>query len=483
MNIILKGFDDSCGKTIIENAFRGMTIGTCISILNDKRQWPNLQATEHIWMDAHPLREGRYPDVRWQDITPLDEELIASMRHCEAVFLTMVERYARYLDMPYTERLRQYMEHLRYWNHVLETKHIGFVLMNTVPHQCYDLVLYDLCKVKKIPVLYLARFFLVDAFSVEEDWKEVGHGVHERFQELQKEYSDPNRPVTLSPLFEESYTRATQVEGDPYYMFRRGKHLERRGFLRKWARIALRIGIYKPAYLLRSVCSPAFWRRKWQQHTTALTYDRLTKMPDLAKPYIYVPLHMQPEATTCPMGGIFADQELMLQLLAAHLPEGIRLYVKEHPAQGEMCRSAQFYRTLHSIPSVTLVPRHFNTFALTKSALAVASVTGSACFEGLFREKPALVFGHTFFQYSPGVFRIRNAEDCECALRTIAERKNIHTLRDMRLFLKAIEETTRPFAGAPASPHMPLTKEQKAAGMGEMIHERIRGYFNERSHA
>ncbi len=477
MNIILKGFDDSCGKIIIETAFRGLRIGTCISILNDKKQWPDLDAEEHIWRAAAPLRDGHYPDVDWKDITPMDEELVESMRHCEAVFLTMVERYARYRDIPFEERLRQYREHLRYWNHVLVTKKIGLVLMNTLPHQCYDLVLYDLCKLKGIPVLYVARFYLVDAFSVEEDWQEVGKAVHAHLLQLQEQDTDKKKPVALSAQFEDFYQSFTKVDADPWYMFRRGKHLEHRSFLHKWAGIAVQIAIRKPAYFLRSVCSPLFWRRKWRQHRTATTYDRFTEIPDLSQPYIYVPLHMQPEATTCPMGGVYTDQELMVQVLAAHLPVGVRLYVKEHPAQGEMCRSTAFYEALHAIPSVTLVPRHFSTFALRDHALAIASVTGAACFEGLFHEKPALVFGHQFFQYAPGVFRIRSSEDCAQAFRVIMEKKRVHTVRDMRIFLKAIEETTKPYAGAPPCPHMPLTKDEKAIGMGKVIAKHLKPFF------
>ncbi|MDD4628919.1 MAG: hypothetical protein PHE68_06075 [Candidatus Peribacteraceae bacterium] len=477
MNIILKGFDDWCGKPIIETAFRGLRIGTCISILNDRKQWPDLDTEEHIWMPASPLREGRYPDVNWMNITPLDEELVESMRHCEAVFLRMVERYARYGDLPYEERLRQYREHLRYWNHMLETKKIGLVLMYTLPHQCYDLVIYDLCKLKGIPVLYLARYYLVDAFSVETDWQEVGKALQERLLQLQKQYADTEKPVPLTDRFENYFQSFTRVDADPWYMFRRGKHLEYRSFLRKWAGIAILIAFFKPAYFLRSVVSPSFWARKWKQHRTAMTYDRFTKTPDLSLPYVYVPLHMQPEATTCPMGGVYADQELMVQILAAHLPEGVRLYVKEHPAQGEMCRSTAFYEALHAIPSVSLVPRHFSTFALRDNALAIASVTGTACFEGLFHEKPALMFGHQFFQFAPGVFRIRSAQDCARAFKVIMEKKEAHTIRDMRLFLKAIEETTQPYAGAPPSPHMPLSKEEKAVGMGRVIAERLQPYF------
>ncbi len=473
MNIILKGFDDGSGKPIVESALKGMKIGTCISILNDKKQWPEIDTKEHIWMSAKLLRAGQYPDVDWSKITPLDEEVIQNMRNTESVFLTMVERYAKYADMPYAERLRQYTEHLRYWNHILETKDIGLLLMNTAPHQCYDLVMYDLCKKKNIPVLYLERLVHFGTCTLEDDWERAGEEIRERYEVLEKEHAG-DLPVTLSDSFERFYKMYSEVDRGPWYMGPRSKHLEHKTFVQKWGAIAVRILVHKPRYFFRSVLNPLFWKRKWHQHYTTLLYDRFTQDPPTTEPFIYVPLHMQPEATTCPLGGVFTDQQLMVQMLAHAIPAGVHLVIKEHPAQGEMCRSAAFYEALKAIPSVILVPRHYDTFRLTKDAIAVATVTGTAMLEGLFREKPAIMFGHQYFQYAPGVFRVHTREDCAGAVRMILEKKKTHTAREMKLFVKAIQDCSCPYAGSPEDPHISLTKDEKAVLMGEAIAARLK---------
>lgn len=472
MNIILKGFDDGSGKPIVERALSGISIRTCISILNDKKQWPEIHAKEHIWMSAKLLRAGLYPDVDWSQVTPLDEEVMQSMRNTECVFLSMVERYAKYAEMPYRERLRQYLEHLRYWNHILETRKIDVLLMNTVPHQCYDIVIYDLCKKKNIPVHYIERMVHFGVCTIESDWEKAGEEISAHYQELRVGYAD-GRDVPLSPSLENYFKTYSEIDRGPWYM--KGHKLipERKSFLQNWVGIAAHILIHKPRYFFRSVFSPAFWKRKLDQHRTIRLYDRSTKLPDLTKPYIYVPLHLQPEASTNPLGGVFTDQALVVQMLAGSLPPGIRIYVKEHPWQSEVCRSAAFYESLKAIPSVTLVPRHFDTFQLTHHALAIASVTGTAMLEGLFRCKPAIMFGHLYFQYAPGVFPVQNQEECAAAIQTILEKRTVHTLRDMRVFLKAIEESACPYAGAPEDPHVPLSRIQKAELMGEAIAERL----------
>ena len=203
-----------------------------------------------------------------------------------------------------------------------------------------------------------------------------------------------------------------------------------------------------------------------------------THEPDLTKPYIYVPLHMQPEATTCPMGGVFADQVKMVELLAAYLPPTIRIYIKEHPYQTEVCRSKTFYQQLLDIPSITFVPRNCNTFTLAENALAVASVTGTAGFEGIFKRIPFLMFGHKFFQYAPGVFRIHTKDDCKNAIQTIMEDKNAKpTINDLRLYLKAIELTGTPYVGLQDSPITKRSKDEKAKLMGIKIAEKLQPYL------
>lgn len=473
MHIILKGFDDRYCKHLTEGITTGLPIELCISIGDKPEVLPDLGNAEHIHMIADDLRKGIYRDVDWSKLTPLDEELIESMRQTEAVFLKMVARYAIYRDLPYVERKRQYLRHLRYWNHMLDEKKIDLFVMRGAPHQCYDLVIWDLCKRKGIRTMTMALFFAVDAFSVEENWEESGKAIGERCRELQKEYADPNTPVPLSEEYEEYYDRFSVNNKKPWYMSTVHRHLLHKSFFGKWAGAAFRVLVRKPFYLLSSVVSVDFWRRKWNHHTTRKLYDALAKQPDLTVPYVYAPLHMQPEATTCPMSGVFVDQELISQLLAGCLPEGVRIYVKEHPNQSELWRDREFYETLNAIPQVTLVPRDFDSFTLSDHAVATASGTGTACLEGLFKGKPAFMFGHKYFQYAPGVHRIRSLADCRKAVDDIFNKNIRPTLREMRMFLKAIEDVTGVCYKVSSTVRPDEDKYERARKMGEYVNKKI----------
>lgn len=128
---------------------------------------------------------------------------------------------------------------------------------------------------------------------------------------------------------------------------------------------------------------------------------------DLKLPYVYFPLQLQPEMTTSALGGMFRDQALALECLANMLPENVKIYVKENPKQGAYMRGPLFFHRLKRISSVHLLPSYANTHELTENSLFVCTITGTVGWEAVCKGKKALVFGSTWYQSFPGVFKYR----------------------------------------------------------------------------
>jgi len=482
LNVILKAFDgDPLDKKYpLERAFKNILLGTCISVCDKEEGLPVLNAEEHIWMEAAPFREGRYSDADLNACAPIDEALIEKMRHYEAVFMDMVDRYANKMekflvsgDVPYSERKRIYYANLRYWNDMLDSKKIDVVIMNHEPHQCYDYVLYGLCKVKNIPILYLARIFTIDTSFIVADWEDPTPELREALLRLREEYRDPNKPVELSKNYEAYFDLFRNKQPNPWYKPKK-VNLKPQSFVSRWWKQVIKILKRDPKRLVVSLFSGQFWSRKLRQHKAIQFYDQHIRVPDINKPFIYIALHYQPEATTLPLAGAYAEQERIIQLLAHYLPPRVAIYVKEHPAQSERWRSEAFYQSLLAIPSVTFIPRTTDTYELVDRCLAVATATGSVGFEAMMRQKPVLMFGHFVYQYAPGVHRIRTAEDCERAIREIMSQKESHGVRDVRMFLKALEQCATPFPGPPDSPFEEYTQKQKSELVGALFEKKIR---------
>lgn len=154
-------------------------------------------------------------------------------------------------------------------------------------------------------------------------------------------------------------------------------------------------------------------------------YEELAVEPDLTQPFVYVALGMQPERTTNPNGGVFDDQDVMVGLIAASLPSGWRVYVKEHPTQFaygtwiERGRWPAYYDAIVSHPHVSLVPLETPQFDLIDHARAVATVAGTSSWEALVRGVPTLLFGEAWYQGWEGAHAVRTIVECRQVLERI----------------------------------------------------------------
>jgi hypothetical protein len=114
------------------------------------------------------------------------------------------------------------------------------------------------------------------------------------------------------------------------------------------------------------------------------------------RPYMLVPLHVQPESTIDAYGSAHVDQVDNIAMLARVLPATHEILVKEHPsAAGD--RGGEYYRRLLAIPQVRLVHPHEDTFSLMRGAWLVVSVAGTACYEAGLLGVPAATMVPLFF--------------------------------------------------------------------------------------
>jgi hypothetical protein len=131
---------------------------------------------------------------------------------------------------------------------------------------------------------------------------------------------------------------------------------------------------------------------------------RVFEPPVPGERYVFYPLHYQPEASTLVQAPLYLDQVALLRELAASLPIGHRLYVKEHVSSRGR-RPISFYQTIRKIHAVRLLSPDEDTWSLIRGASAVAVITGTAGWEGLLFDKPVITFGDAFFNILPHVYR------------------------------------------------------------------------------
>lgn len=398
------------------------------------------------WSDHKKAKFADF-DMEAEEMAPITPQLLAAMRGCESVVLDMMERLEpHYRIYTYAERKSMYLRQLRYWNHVIESRKIDLYVSYSVPHMIYDYVLYCLCKLKGIPVLMFHYSHILDVLLLVEGWEEADRYIMKAYRGENLEElgfrKDPEVERMVMAYYRERVLG--QKDEKPFYMDPKTRKKLRKAYRLKKKTWSYRWSSFK--YMLRDVSSKLFdpnciyWTLKKRSDSKRLrkNYARYSEKVDLTQPYIYLPLHQQPECSTSPMAGVFVDQILMVEMLASCLPEDAYVYVKEHPMQDGQQRLPDLYRRLASMPRVRLVPTDQDTFGLMRNSLCVATATGTVAWEAFMSGKPALVFGYHYFQSAPGIHAVRSLEDCKQAMSRVLEGNAGSSPEERERFFRAL---------------------------------------------
>jgi len=302
---------------------------------------------------------------------------------------------------------------------------ITHMLFFNVPHLGYDTMCYHIAKSLGIKTTIVTQSLFPDRFfsmnSVDDYGKVNAEGIDFEPIAIEKEKK-------MELFYMKNIKQGEDKKGSISF----------KGFLQ----IITFLMLKKPSYLLRPIKLYNILQRtgaiygklpNWRDpfaryfHENELEYFehiiQYEETPyDLAQPYVYFAMQMQPEMTTSALGGWFKDQALAIESLASMLPDNVKIYVKENPKQGAYMRGPMFFHRLKRIPNVSILPSHANTHVLTEKALFVSTITGTVGWEAIRKGQKVLIFGNTWYKSFPGVFKY----DDTLAFKTIMECKIDH---------------------------------------------------------
>lgn len=372
----------------------------------------------HDYYDATAARPA--PGVDDANFPPPGEDFIRKMHRWETEIITMMNK--KYEWMTVNERKHLYYRFLRYWDGVIKKYKPEMIVFPLAPHTLYDFVLYGLADLYRIPAVLFDLSTIGARVLVKNDYRLGSPALTEELKKIE----NTNIALSdLSPAMREYFLEETRPKTDapPAYLERNIQEYEA---LPNWLRIKLNV-------IWVSLKDGSFFTKAFNYIIKKIKpnlkdeYERLQTAVDFNKKFIFVALHYQPECATSPLGGVFVDQILLIETLAAALPEGWIIYVKDHPLQWHprgvnftSYRYRGYYEQIAKIKNVFLAPIETNGYQLIKNSQAVATVTGSSAWEGILRGKPALVFGYPWYGECPGIFKVKDADTCREALKRIA---------------------------------------------------------------
>jgi Capsule polysaccharide biosynthesis protein len=137
-----------------------------------------------------------------------------------------------------------------------------------------------------------------------------------------------------------------------------------------------------------------FARMYARQRANALRVRRLYR-PFGDRPFVFYPLHSTRDTQISIRAHQWENQLALVGHVAASLPFGFDLVIKEHPYEVGAYSSSDFGRLLHRYPLIRLIDPGIHSHALFPRCAAIATINSTAGFEGLFFGKPVITFGHS----------------------------------------------------------------------------------------
>lgn len=282
----------------------------------------------------------------------------------------------------------------------------NFVLFEESPHNAVDFLTYLVARDCGIPTLFVIEgpvpqtFLVVDRLNARiyrpgtelVDSPAVSQQAHDYICRLQSNYA----------VAEPTYEREHRENSGSAKVLRR-KVVTTLGKLRGPRRVSL----------AGTLADYRVWReqRSYEAELGAIT-RAAPPTPEALRSSVVVFLHLQPERTTVPECGSFANQVGAIARLRSLLSDDVHVFVREHPStltyRIDFVRTAQYLEMIQTIPGVDIIDSHLSPFDIIDNCLAVCTGTGTVGFESIVRGTPAVVFGMARYRGMSGVVELES---------------------------------------------------------------------------
>ncbi len=384
-------------------------------------------------------------------LEPPGKDVIEALFECESTALSMMDA-ADYSHITFRARKRLYYKLLSYWYGILKLKKPDAIVFGFSPHTLFDYILYSLAKFFRIKTIILLetpvtsddrsiRLLITNDIKKEPAGliKELKNTKNIKLEDLSKDVRDyyiarssSGKNFQLPPSSQSvlGRKRATIfylpqirnvfigiIEGS--LLSRTRKYLYNI-FFKKSGLFTLSDNFTGLEY------EKKLWEWRRIKRGFKKEYEGLQSGVNWEKKFIFVALHYQPERTTCPDGGVFYDQLLMVDILSHSVPKDWVVYVKEHPFQWvseirntHLGRYKGYYKEIASLKNVFLVPANIFPNKFVERCQAVATVTGTIALEAIFSGKPALVFGYPWYKECSEICMVSDVSSCQKAIEKL----------------------------------------------------------------
>ena len=293
------------------------------------------------------------------------------------------------------------------------------VLIGSVPVTFGEYLATEYCKKMKVPTLHLHSSRIENYFALHD--KMLGTSNH--FLKLKKKNKFlKTTKVKAKKIISEIRTKGVIYEGVNLKVSKKNMSLallsrdllySLKSEVKKYNDINSRNDNHDPGFIkfwyFKNIVQPF---RFFRNQSFIRNKKRLVDINDLKKDFkfCFYPLHTEPEVSIQVLGRPYHKNQIeLLRNIAASLPLGMKLLVKEHPRSIGL-RSLNFYKRLLEIPNLFFIDPIVNSLKIVKRSEFIAIISSTIGLESLIIGKPILVLGHPKYAelFEKGLVRCYN---------------------------------------------------------------------------
>jgi hypothetical protein len=444
----------------------GAVYDECIKILIDRKRiefvrFDGYDDSNNSFTISRLLELGMPKNFARNVDIPLSEEMIADypefFKQHFSTFWSFLNRQTYTYGISSFDQMAAYFNILyRYFYHVLKSNDIEFLIIFLIPHVTgYDEILYQVAKKMNIKILFChpscfqnTTFILPDIEAIL-DHQQLLTINDDQILEIKNE-----TPYYMHDILQKQKIKFTKYFPRPLRFLY--KTITNLSFLFKdvysfvsYKKNQIKSNVNKHIILVPLICKGIkfIWMNIFYAIEGALLSEKFMKLSkceteiDWNTKYVYFPLHLQPEMTTSPLGGVYENQLYAIECIAQIIPNDWKIFVKENPKQfigvtgkpSYWRDTAFFLKRIQRIPKIVLVRENIDTNLLIEKSEFVATITGTAGWEAILCNKSVLFFGMAWYGSFSGCTQFTskttlddilcnkpNREKIQCAIKQLA---------------------------------------------------------------
>jgi len=314
--------------------------------------------------------------------------------------------YNPFYRFSYKEILCIFEHECKFFEDTLEKIRPHYLLIKTTDHHRIHLF-YEMCKSREIPILTLSPTRIGYRVMVSGDFDKIENSGLNSSTISSKDFN-----LDLKSYFNKFNTFKQQQERGEVKLQQKNRKKNIFANIDDESSY-VNFGWSRKKIIARLLKFKILRKRQRRQKF----FDKFAiKKLDKKTPFVYFPLHVEPERTITITAPYFRNQIEVITHIAKSLPIDHQLYVKEHPFMLKtrstlLFREISYYKKIISLQNVELIHPSLTPDEIYRNCSLVVTIAGTSPIEAAFYKKPSIVFADVSYSYLPFVSRVRNIEE------------------------------------------------------------------------